>query len=92
MEHLPTEIVDAINDQDRLDTLSQTIMRAAETDEDFIAIVESAAMRFSCPAALIVIADYDENWVQAVCGMEPHEVPARSGLFMYPIALKKTRP
>ncbi|MET3600228.1 sensor histidine kinase [Martelella mangrovi] len=88
MEHLPTDIVDAIKDQDRLNTLSQTIMRAAETDEDFVAIVEAAALRFSCPAALILIADYDENWVQAVHGMAPEVVPTRSGLFVYPLVLK----
>ena len=89
MEHLPSDIVDAIKDQDRLNTLSQTIMRAAEVDEDFVAIVESAALRFACPAALILIADYDENWVQAVHGMQPETVPTRSGLFVYPIALKQ---
>ncbi|MBB4122984.1 HWE histidine kinase domain-containing protein [Martelella radicis] len=89
MEYLPSDIVDAIKDRERLDTLSQTIMRAAEVDEDFVAIVESAALRFSCPAALILIADYDENWVQAVHGMKPETVSTRSGLFVYPIALQR---
>ena len=89
MEHLPSEIVEAIKDEDRLKTLSQSIMRAAEIDEDFAAIVEAAAQRFSCPAALILIADSDENWVQAVQGMKIDDVPTRSGLFVYPIALDK---
>ncbi|AJY45618.1 sensor histidine kinase [Martelella endophytica] len=88
MEHLPSELVDAIKDEKRLKTLSQSIMRAAEQDEDFVAIVEAAAQRFSAPAALIVIADFDENWVQAVHGMEPADVPTRSGLFVYPLALE----
>lgn len=91
MEHLPSEIVEAIRDEDRLKTLSQSIMRAAEVDENFVAIVEAAANRFSCPAALILIADSDENWVQAVHGMKVDDVPTRSGLFVYPIALKKQR-
>lgn len=89
MEHLPSEIVEAIKDEDRLKTLSQSIMRAAEIDEDFMAIVEAAAQRFACPAALILIADSDENWVQAVQGMKIDDVPTRSGLFVYPIALDK---
>ena len=87
MEHLPSEIVEAIKDESRLKTLSQTIMRAAQNDSDFSAIVESAAHRFNAPAAIILIADYDENWVQASYGMAADEVPTRSGLFVYPLAL-----
>ena len=87
MEHLPSEIVEAIKDEDRLNTLSQSIMRAADADEDFSAIVEAAANRLGCPAALILIADLEENWVQAVHGMKVDDVPTRSGLFVYPIAL-----
>ncbi|WP_174802007.1 HWE histidine kinase domain-containing protein [Martelella limonii] len=91
MEHLPAEIVKAIKDEDRLRTLSHSIMRVAEEDDDFIAIVESAAKRFDCPAALIVIADAEENWVQAAHGIKIDDVPTRSGLFVYPIALKKEK-
>lgn len=87
MEHLPPELIDAIYDEKRLKTLSQSIMRAVAEDKDFSTVVESAAMRFSAPAAMILIVDYDENWVQAAYGMDGSDVPTRSGLFVYPLAL-----
>ena len=89
MEHLPADLVKSIKDEKRLETLSRSIIRSGQEDDDFVAIVEAAARRFSAPSAIILIADCDENWVQAVSGMDVAEVPTRSGLFVYPLALEK---
>ncbi|MCW2306620.1 sensor histidine kinase [Rhodobium gokarnense] len=87
MRNLPDHVRKVVDDESRLQVLSQFVLRSQRPDPDFDTITRIVADEFDVPIAFICMVDRERPWLQSAIGIDLAEGPIGMALSAYTIEL-----
>lgn len=89
---LPNDILDVVNDEQRLLALNSNIDRADEKIEELDIITSMLADEFNAKIALVSLVYGDIQWFQSCYGLNTEETPVQQSFCAHAISVKEIDP